>query len=266
MADEKHLLLTIQGTVAGTGLEEETWQCGIRWALNWGDGSVAPAGTLNNNWNPVAAVIGRDETDWTITGNWSVDGPLVDTFSADDWLNDQVAPALYDWMVGTKQSGNVRINALSVYPIGAPSGRSVPAAPYTTGSPVTLQYKSPYGAGTSTGLLPLQCSIVCSHRTAQVGRAGRGRIFLPPTGTSTTSNGLIGATACQDIADAHAAFLEACVPPGGLSDLELRPIVTGGNWTKYAVINAVEVGNVVDTQRRRRKSIQETRYSASTTY
>lgn len=262
----KHLLLTIQGTVAGSALVSEGWQVGIRNLLTWGGGGIPDVGDLPSDWEPVAATINRDETDWTITGNWSVDGPLTNTFSADDWLNDQVAPALYDWMVGTKQSVNVRITRLNVYPIGSPTGKAVPAPPYLAGSPVTLEFKTPYGAGTVSDSLPLQNSIVCSHRSAQVGRRGRGRIYLPPTGPSIISNSLIGATACQTIADAHAAFLEAISLPGGATDPLTRPIVTGGNFTQYAVVQSVEVDNVMDTQRRRRKQLVPTVYSASTSY
>lgn len=265
MANEKHLLLTINGHTTGTGLEAETWQCGLRLALTFA-APFEPVATLPDYWDPVAATISRDETDWTIEGNWTVNGPLTATFAPDDWLNDQVAPALYYWMVGTKQTGNSRIDSASVYPIGAPSGHAIPAPPFSGGSPVTLSYKTPLGAGTSTGLLPLQCSMVASHRTAQTGRAGRGRMYLPPTGSSELSNGLVGATACQAIADAQAAFLEALCDLGTGVDPNLRPIVTGGNFTKGAVINSVIVDNVVDTQRRRRKSIASTEYSASTSY
>lgn len=264
MAQQKHLLLTIGGFTAGTGLENEVWQVGVRWNLTWGPIAPPQVGPINDTWDPEAATINRDETDWTITGNWSIGGPSGAQFSADDWLNDQVAPAMYDWMVGTKQSTACRITTINVYPIGAPTGRSVPAPPYVAGSPVSLVYKTPYGAGSTSGLLPLQNSIVCSHRSAQVGRRGRGRIFLPPSGSSIITNGLINATACQDIADAHAAFLAACSLPGG-TGLTARtiPIVTGGNFTEYGQILAVQVGNVMDTQRRRRKALVETVYSAS---
>lgn len=264
MADEKHLLLTINGYNAGTALQGETWQCGIRFLLDFGLSEPAPIGTLPDDWNPTAVTINRDETDWTITGNWYADGPLTASFQADDWLNDQVAPAMYDWMVGTKQSSNCRITSLNVYPIGAPSGRSLPAPPYSSGSPVTLTWKTPYGAGTTSGVLPLQCSIVASHRSAQVGRRGRGRIYLPPTGSAVITDGVLSGTNPQTVANAHAAMLEAvCDIP---ATPRLRPIVTGKPWSSYAVIQSVEVGNVIDTQQRRRRSLVETRASSSVSY
>lgn len=65
-------------------------------------------------------------------------------------------------------------------------------------------------------------------------------------------------------------LLEACawtstVPPAEVQ-IAIWPIVTGGAWTDYALINQVQVGNVVDTQRRRRNKLVEARAVASVSY
>lgn len=264
MANEKHLLLTITGKYDDPTLSEEIWQTGVRCILDLG-GSVEPIGTLPNNWEPVAATIARDETDWTIDGNWTIDGVGALGFAADDWLNDQVAPAIGTWIADTKASNAVQVTDLNVYPIGAPSGRSVPAPPYTSGSPVHLQWKTPLGAGTVSGMLPLQNSVVASHRTSQIGRRGRGRMFLPPTGPSSVSYARLTDTARDAIAAGHAAFLEAISDIGGVSQT-LRPIVTGAPWTQYAVVGTVVVDDVMDTQRRRRNKLTPDAASVTVSY
>lgn len=266
MTGEKHILLTIGGSYTGD-VSTETWQCGIRFLLTWGTIGTTPLiGDLPTDWNPVAATINRDETDWTIVGNWSVDGPLTSTFSADDWLNDQVAPAIYDWIPEIKASNALTVETLKVYPIIGPSGKADPAAPYATGSPVVLTWKTPLGAGTTTGLLPLQNSIVASHRTTQIGRRGRGRVFLPPTGPASVSFGRLASGVANAIASGHADFLATVSLDGGATDPLLRPIVTGAPWNRYAVVTTVEVDDVMDTQRRRRRSLVPNKESVSVGY
>jgi hypothetical protein len=46
----------------------------------------------------------------------------------------------------------------------------------------------------------------------------------------------------------------------------VRPVITGAPWTHYGVINQVRCGTVLDTQRRRRRSIAETYESQAVTY
>lgn len=44
----------------------------------------------------------------------------------------------------------------------------------------------------------------------------------------------------------------------GVGTAHWQPVITGKPYVNYAVINEVAVGNVVDTQRRRRRSLPET--------
>lgn len=261
MANEKHLLLTITGGYTDTDLSNEKWQVGVRLALFAGpSGDSAPdIGTLPNNWEPQAASISRIETSWTITGNWSIDLGAGATFSPDDYLNDEVTAAVSAWWANTTHSNLSRVEELRLYPIG-PDGKAVPAPPYLQGSPCTLTWTGsfPTGSGT-TGILPLQLSAVASHRTAQVGRRGRGRMFLPALHSGVvTTDGLISTTPRNSIRDQQVAFLEALGAESLVTGWYMFPVITGDPWTQYARINAVQVGNVVDTQRRRRASLTET--------
>lgn len=264
MANEKHLYLTLSGDCTTAGLTNEVWQTGVRLALV--GGTVDDIGTLPNAWEPVAQIINRTESSWTITGNWKITQGSA-TFQPDDYLNDQVAPAVAAWMADNRSSNQITLRQMALYPIGAPSGRAVPAIPYATGTPCLLTMTDGSIAGTTSGLLPLQNTVVASHRTSQIGRPGRGRMFLPPCGSSTTSNGLVTDSNRDAIAAAQVAFLQglaydAVLPTG----FHVRPIVTGGNWTKYSVINQVRVGNVMDTQQRRRRQIIETVTTEPVTY
>lgn len=268
MANEKHLLLLIGGSYTDSTLSTETWQCGYRCSLNFG-GGLDPVGTLPNDWNVVAASISRTETDWTIDGNWSVQGSLGETFAADDWLNDQVAPAVADWMLASTMSSHTQVDYLKVAPIGAPSGHYIPAPPYAAGSPVTLTWTSSKPVGTNANPhLPLQVAAVLSHRTAQVGRRGRGRAFRAGFTTGAVgADGLFSSTMMSSVLAAEVAFLEAIALSLSVPNIiQVRPIITGAPFTSYGRIDAVAMDQVPDTQRRRSKSITKSVSTASVSY
>lgn len=117
-------------------------------------------------------------------------------------------------------------------------------------------------------LMPLQNAVVVSHRTSQIGRRGRGRVFR--AGPSTNANdatGRIGSTYVTNFLNAEIALLEAVAFIQTLpNEIRALPAVIGSPWTQYGVINQVRVGNRMDTQRRRRQQVDETYSSASPTY
>lgn len=260
MTNEKHLLLRLQGDYDDTALVNEEWQTQVRLALVFG--SVDSIGTLPDNWDPVATTIARTETDWTINGNWSIDGPGLLAFDPGDFLNDVVAPALIDWVPNMHFWQKVRLRSVQLLPIGSPSGNAVPALPYSVGTPCTLEWTSAYPVGIgSTAPLPLQNSVVISHRTQQVGSAGRGRMFLPVCTSGDTSATRLSNTAIADMLVDHVTFLQALTwTASGLDPnrAHTAPIVTGGLFREYARINKIRIGNVIDTQRRRRNRLVET--------
>ncbi|AXH78404.1 MAG: hypothetical protein [Circular genetic element sp.] len=261
MAGEVHLLTTFQGSYAAARLAEETWQFGIRWRLSTQDAD--PVGTLPTDWAPVAATINRTETDWKITGNWRMEGPGPTSFSADDWLNDQVAPAVSALLKTAYFSSSALLDRINVYPIGN-TGRAIPAPPYASGSPVTLTWNTaarPKGTG-NTNNVPLQVTAVASFRTQQVGRRGRGRIYLPVvTATDIVTSGFYDSSKVPVVSKLVAQFLtDASYEDNDPTTIRVNPIVTGAPYSDYALINLVRVGDVFDTQRRRRKSVPEIYY------
>jgi hypothetical protein len=266
VANEKHLLLTFGGDYTDAANAGEIWQNSLRLTLVFG--GADPVGTLPSNWEPVAADINRTETKWTITGNWTIDGPLTAGFSPDDWLNDQVAGALDTWLGQSGIANKVRLLWAKVFPIGS-NGKALPAPPYSQGSPILLSWTSAYPTGDDGGnILPLQNALVISHRSAQTGRKGRGRMFR--AGMSVNANdadGKVPSTIQGYLLSAQVALLEALsVADSGVDTPQVRPAIIGSPWTHYGTINQVRVGNRMDTQRRRRDQVDETYTAASPSY
>lgn len=266
MANEKHLLLTWGGDYTNSENAGEVWQNGLRLVLN--DEGIPDVGTLFNTWSPEAHNVSRTETNWTITGNYRITWGGGNNFNVDDYLNDQVAPALDTWMATSGISDKLRLRWAKVFPIGT-NGKAVPAPPYSQGTPMLLTWTGNYPTGDDgANLMPLQNAVVVSHRTSQIGRRGRGRVFR--AGPSTNANdatGRIGSTYVTNFLNAEIALLEAVAFIQTLpNEIRALPAVIGSPWTQYGVINQVRVGNRMDTQRRRRQQVDETYSSASPTY
>ena len=270
MAGEKHLYVVAQGDYTDSSLSNEVWQVGLRYYASPG-GAPDPVGTLASSWDVVPDTVARTETDWRIDGNWRIEGGIND-LNADDWLNDQLAPAFDAWMGQAAISSVCRLRALKVYPIAAPLGKVIPAPPYATGTPMALTYTSnfPLGGGSAT-LLPLQVSVVQSHRTGQIGRKGRGRMFLPPssTGLMSTAGSSASKIAAGYISGSNAAqvaLLEDTALNIDDHGFNCVPAIIGAPWESYALITSVQTGDYADTQRRRRNALNETYTTTAVTY
>nr|CRY96598.1 hypothetical protein [uncultured prokaryote] len=270
MAGEKHLYVVAQGTYTDSSLVTEQWQVGLRFYAAPG-GAPDPVGTLSSAWDVVADSVSRTESLWRIDGNWRVEGGIND-LNVDDWLNDQLAPAFTTWMAQAAISNVCRLDTLKVYPVGAPTGVVIPAPPYASGSPMTLTWtsSSPVGGGGAT-LMPLQVSIVQSHRTAQIGRRGRGRMYLPPSpiGAMSTAGSAASQVASSYISGSKAAqvaLLEACQISTASEGFGCYPAIIGSPWSAYGLISQVQVGNYADSQRRRRGNLTETYSSTATSW
>ena len=102
-------------------------------------------------------------------------------------------------------------------------------------------------------MLPFQCASSVSWRTALATRAGRGRIYLPPLAVSTVDTGRLSSAAVTAIVGAVEAFW------GSLDGDGLAPILFGRTTFTQTPITGADVGNVIDTQRRRRNKLIEVR-------
>lgn len=269
MAGEKHLYLVVAGGYASSAapLGAEEWQFGIRLLAGPG-GEPDAIGQIANNWDVVAANHDRTETNWRIQGNWSIEGGVNDLDPA-DYLNDNVMPAVEAFIeTSTMLNIALQLRQVRLYPIGAPDGHVVPAPPYAQGTPVVGTWTGtlPVG-GTSGGMMPPDAAAVVSLRTQQIGRRGRGRIYIPGlhVGVMETSSnrGVMTSAWCTLLAGATKTLLENLQIAVLDDGFDVRPMITGSPYVDYALINSARVGNLVDGQRRRKRSITETYVASS---
>lgn len=260
-----HFLLNLEGTYrsgpASGGVE--IWQTGVRLLVTTNLTAPGSLGTLPSV-DIVESVVSRTETDWDIDGIWR--GELgVNDFNPGDFLNDQAGPAADALISNAIFASDVQLDALKLYPISTPAGKVAAPAGYAQGAPVVLAYTGTKPSGTGSQGLPPQDTVVASLRTAQTGRRGRGRMYLPSFDRAAMSNLVISSTVANSTASAMKAFLEALTLDGSASGVWCAPIVTGAPYTAYGLVNTVQVGNVVDTQQRRRANITETRVAQTVT-
>jgi len=260
MTQATHVLLTVSGGYTNESLEH--WQVGIRWLLEPFDTlvSVPDTGTLDP-WDVVDTSTERVETDWTIETSWIRSTTLEGAFNPDDWLNDQVAPAFMT-NFGNPYSHHARVDRLKASPIDS-------AGHVVRDRTCVLSWTSANPAGGASGAqLPLETSSVVSWQTPRLGAKGRGRIYPPVMSTAQLDDDGNLTTAGADTAVAMwkaileaSSFLPPVTPGWGIT-----PIVTGKPYSDFGTIRRLNIGNVIDVQRRRRRSLVEVRRGDVVTY
>lgn len=142
------------------------------------------------------------------------------------------------------------------------AGLVVEEVDQTTGLSVATGSASFTHAGTTSAssALPGQCAIVVTLRTATLSRRGRGRFYLPPmAGASTTSTGRLSSASqalCVTSLNAFFNALKTFVAP-------MTPVVYSPTGRTVATVTSYDLGDVFDTQRRRRNKLVESRVGAS---
>lgn len=112
--------------------------------------------------------------------------------------------------------------------------------------------------GTITGnALPYQVAVVVSLQTVLATRSGRGRFYLPPPDVSMVTAGKLSTTALTNLQTGLNALFSS------LNGNNLNPVVRNRTTHTSTTVTAGRVGNVFDTQRRRRASVAEV-YTAVT--
>jgi hypothetical protein len=134
-----------------------------------------------------------------------------------------------------------------------------------------------FPATTKTGIssgaaMPPQVALVATLIGGSgKGLAGKGRMYLPGVNLPIDATGHINQTSCQNLANALAAFFNTidgiAGGPGHAINVSRGHKLTGDFAGTYVgarnvKVNGVRVGNVYDTQRRRRNALNEV-YSAA---
>lgn len=106
--------------------------------------------------------------------------------------------------------------------------------------------------GTATAeMLPFQCATCISLISDSATRHGRGRFFLPPLAADVLADGRVSNTAILAISTAFTGFFDV------LSTAGLAPVIRNRSGHVSTPVTSARVGNVIDTQRRRRNKLQE---------
>lgn len=144
--------------------------------------------------------------------------------------------------------GGTKANLVTVYAYGD-TGPAIASA----SAPCTFQ-------GNGSAFKPPQCAVAFSLITGVPGASRRGRIYWPAIGAT------IGATLrlanVQATADQAAALVEGLGAVAAFAE-PMQPVVYSPTLDVNTPIIAVRVGNVVDTQRRRRDRLVEAYSTAS---
>lgn len=127
-----------------------------------------------------------------------------------------------------------------------------------------FSYYSPVisGASTDTGIMPPQVSLVATLTSTKArGYASKGRMYLPGNNAPISSDGKINTTTVNAIAANLKTLLDgvnahADIPWPVILNSALSAGIPGHPAAIEPVIGA-KIGNVYDTQRRRRNQLQE---------
>lgn len=133
-----------------------------------------------------------------------------------------------------------------------------PTGAYTS-DPTIFQYPSPI-VGVNPAALPSFCTLVLSFTTGKsFGKARSGRIYPPNYGCSLGGGAIITTSLQNDLRDSALQFLSSVDQAG--DEFDFNPTVISSSGVSNP-ITGVRVGNVIDTQRRRKNAVGETYVSA----
>lgn len=249
MATARSVRMILIGDRTNTNFPDEIWQTGVS-AVQSDAGGDLPGEIYTVLPSFTADVIGEASSNATWDMEWAWKGSSVFE-QADQILLADACLAFWN-AIRANSPTDMRMTGVRISAIDG-TGKVINGANrFTLKTPVT-------GTGGVSAQLPPQNTIVLSLRTGRRGPGGRGRMFLPLTTISTT-NGVVGSTARAAVANAGAAFMDA------IWDVGVVPAVVNQAALRYSSVTLVDVGSIVDTQRRRRNQAAEVRTAATPTY
>lgn len=203
--------------------------------------------------------------------------PNGEVWSVNPAYNETTNVATWDQVLGNNAAQAIALieppaDLRSLASVAAPLA-SVRIERRSDGGALIGAAETPYIAGWSTSTQPTktpQTACVISLRTATPGSSGRGRLYWPALGATINTTTLrfslpgndVTAPAASSYLDAiETALKEELHATPSLIDLHLC-VVSPTTGQRHDV-DRIEVGNILDTQRRRRDRMIEARYSVS---
>lgn len=118
--------------------------------------------------------------------------------------------------------------------------------------------RSPVVVGTGPNIHPHGTSLVCSLRTPGVGPSARGRMYWPATGQALDNTDYrIAASNVTGLLTAFKTFLSGVQSAIQVTFPEANLTVWSRQTSNFHNVNALQVGNIPDSQRRRRDTLSE---------
>lgn len=194
---------------------------------------------------------------------WSVNPRYIGNFGPDI----QSYPDLLSWAtaIGALNAGNVLPTSLRSLLTTAGAVTSV-RVEYRDASD-RLQQAAEYvlpspAAGLGNASKPFQTAVVSSLLTGRPGRSYRGRLYWPALGAVISTSDLrLSDVNAQAICTAVGQFLTA-VADAAPAGTDMALAVVSQTLSSRSAVTQIQVGDVLDVQRRRRDSLQEGRFSA----
>lgn len=126
----------------------------------------------------------------------------------------------------------------------------------TTGKQVDAAQESVSLPGTDAGtMLPHECAVAVSTHAAAANRKDQGRFYLPPPSVAQVTDGLLESTPRARLLAGSVILINDLQGSG------FTPVIYHPDGTSDAIVQ-LRVGNVIDSQRRRRNKLIEAYVSA----
>lgn len=124
---------------------------------------------------------------------------------------------------------------------------------------ISVQQSASATGGTGSLRLPMQAAIVCSLRTNSPGGSGRGRNYWPALGATLDTQGRLSTPTALGIANDFKTYYAAMASAlaTNFTGISFNLAVRSKETKSTPHVVRLQVGNVIDTQRRRRDAVPE---------